>query len=337
MASGLLKPNFFIIGAPRSGTTALFEYLKSHPDILCSCPKEPNFFNTDLNLPRDQRMCTVEDYINICFPRLRQRLWKTAGEGSVLYLFSKKAVPEILRYNPEAKFIVLLRSPLATAPSYYLLYRFLGTEDAPDFEKAWRLQDARRNGLFIPDMPDWIREPRVLQYGDIFQLGKQMQRFYQLISQERALIIMWDYFRQNPKEVYEKVLRFLGVPSDGRSDFPAINRSRMWKANFIAPLLCRKFFEPLFWRKPLPLVQKTKEKLGIKRRFNILPRVKDLLGPAAYSLLVKHAPSAKIRDEFRNELRKYFRNDILLLEETLMQKTPRHLLLGDGDISHWLR
>ena len=43
------KPNFFIIGAPKCGTTALSEYLRSHPSVLISEPKEPHYFSTDID------------------------------------------------------------------------------------------------------------------------------------------------------------------------------------------------------------------------------------------------------------------------------------------------
>jgi hypothetical protein len=44
------KPDFFIVGAPKSGTTAMYEYLKAHPEIFM-CRKEPHFFGSDLYSP----------------------------------------------------------------------------------------------------------------------------------------------------------------------------------------------------------------------------------------------------------------------------------------------
>ena len=82
------RPNFFIIGAPRCGTTAMSEYLRGgHPGIGFSDPKEPHFFAADLP---GIRVCdTEEQYVNGCFSHLSGKTWDAIGEGSVWYLYSR--------------------------------------------------------------------------------------------------------------------------------------------------------------------------------------------------------------------------------------------------------
>ena len=73
------RPNFFIVGAPKCGTTALSHYLRQHPRIFFSLPKEPHYFATDL--PR-YRMVTHEpaylEYFRGAGPQ-----HTAVGEGSV--------------------------------------------------------------------------------------------------------------------------------------------------------------------------------------------------------------------------------------------------------------
>lgn len=96
-----MKPNFFIIGAPKCGTTALCEYLRAHPRIGMSIPKEPHYFCTDCTT-RFRTIYTQQEYLR-CFDHVQDGC-AVAGEGSVWYLFSEAAVVNILRFAPDAKF-----------------------------------------------------------------------------------------------------------------------------------------------------------------------------------------------------------------------------------------
>ena len=107
------KPNFFIIGAPKCGTTSLANWLAEHPRVFFSDTKEPHFFCTD-------------GYTGVKTLKQYEKLFEDAkphhlavGEGSTHYLFSKVAVPNILVYNPDARFIVCLRNPVDMAPSLH--------------------------------------------------------------------------------------------------------------------------------------------------------------------------------------------------------------------------
>ena len=103
------KPNFFIVGGPKCGTTSLWSWLRTHPDIFMSHLKEPNFFNSDDNLG----ISGLTEYEALFRDA---RVSHTAvGEASVWYLSSPVAVQNILRFEPEARFIVLLRNPIEMA------------------------------------------------------------------------------------------------------------------------------------------------------------------------------------------------------------------------------
>src|SRR5437667_5641216 len=100
-------PNFFIVGAPRCGTTALYTYLRQHPDIFLPETKEPHYFNRDMNSGgaiRDHK-----EYLSL-FAGAQGRA--RVGEASVYYLSSAYAAREISKVCPGAKIIVMLRNPV---------------------------------------------------------------------------------------------------------------------------------------------------------------------------------------------------------------------------------
>ncbi len=132
-------PNFFIIGAPKAGTTALSEYLRGHPQVFFSEPKEPHFFNDDFSARHTYDMDTYLSYFKDA-----DEEYKAIGEGSVFYLSSKNAVPNILKKNPNAKFIVMLRNPVSMAQSWHAQAIHSFGETVLDFDKAWHLQDKRK-------------------------------------------------------------------------------------------------------------------------------------------------------------------------------------------------
>ena len=140
-------PDFFIAGAPKCGTTALFSYLQTHPGIFLPAErpgtsrlsaKEPHYYCTDF--PNYRRCRSREDYLRLFTDAAAGTL---VGEASVWYLYSEVAIPRIMAEIPKAKFIVLLRNPVNMAHSLHnLLYHTLD-EDIADFGCAWEAGPAR--------------------------------------------------------------------------------------------------------------------------------------------------------------------------------------------------
>src|SRR6188508_2730201 len=100
-------PTFMIAGAPKSGTTALYEYLQTHPQVFVTDPKEPLFFAEDVGWHRE--IVTREEYDRL-FDAARPQ-HTAIGEASAWYLHSSVALPQIAREFPEVKLIVMLRQP----------------------------------------------------------------------------------------------------------------------------------------------------------------------------------------------------------------------------------
>src|SRR4051812_22016289 len=102
-----MKPDFFIAGAPKSGTTALFEYLSRHPSVFMPDIKEPNFFSSDLHT-KGQRF-RADEYLALFEAARSDQL---TGEASAIYLYSAVAVARLMQHNPRARVVVILRNPV---------------------------------------------------------------------------------------------------------------------------------------------------------------------------------------------------------------------------------
>jgi GrpB-like predicted nucleotidyltransferase (UPF0157 family) len=208
------KPDFFIAGAPRCGTTSMYAYLRQHPQIYASVHKEPHFFGSDLTpLPgaiRDEAL-----YLSL-FAGAGDR--PRAGESSVYYLSSRRAPFEIRDYAPEARIIILLREPLAMAHSLYSLYTRTGNEDLATFEAALEAEPERREGRQIPAGAYF---PEGLLYTDEALYAEKVERWLDVFGREQVLCILFDDFVRDTAAVYRRTLEFLGVDASFAAELDA--------------------------------------------------------------------------------------------------------------------
>ena len=122
-----MKVDFFIVGAPKSGTTSLYHYLNEHFDVEMSSQKEPDFFS-DESLQKQgmyygrNRVDTIGKY-NALFEKEDVIL---RGEASVSYLYYEDVPKKIKEYNHDGKIIIILRNPIDRAFSHYLMDYRLG-------------------------------------------------------------------------------------------------------------------------------------------------------------------------------------------------------------------
>ena len=227
------RPDFFIVGAPKAGTTSLYAYLASHPQIFMPKLKEPFFFCSDLPGYREQEtfVTTMPAYLNLFAAATDRHL--ACGEASPFYLLSKVAVPSILEFNPDARFIVMLRDPVELVHSLHSQLVYSLKESVTDFEQAWRLQELRAQGQHIPKH---CLEPALLQYRQVGMLGAQLARLLTHVPASRVQVLLLEDFATEPRGTYENILKFLGVPGDARSEFPQVNAHRTHRFRFLAEL-----------------------------------------------------------------------------------------------------
>jgi hypothetical protein len=301
MRKNIKKPNFFIIGAPKCGTTSLSKYLREHPNIFFSDPKEPGYFCTDF-FKKSRYVFTEKRYLEKYFKGAAG--YKRVGEGSTAYLYSKDAVKNILRFNPEAKFIVMIRNPINMFKSLHSQLLFDLNENIKDPRKAWELQKERIKGKHIPP---FSLEPKFLQYGEFCKLGEQIERLLKIVPNKKNIkIIRFERFKNNTKEVYEEVLKFLDLKTDNRKEFPIYNRNSRPRSKFLVRVI-RILMESSLQKYSRVL----KEKIGIISwsRFFYLNKINNKI------IKIKHLDKG-----FRIELKKYFEEDQELLNKILKNK-----------------
>lgn len=227
------QPNFFIIGAPKCGTTALSHFLSKHPEIHFSYPKEPYYWASDFaGVRRQYGVESMEAYLNLFVSASQQTA--AIGEGSTVYLASESAVPAILNFQPDAKFIVMLRNPVEIVVSAHLQEFSHLNESEPDFIKAWQLQEERQRGENIPRS---CYEPALLQYRKMAKVGFQFDRLVKAVRPDRIHVIYFEDLKQSMLDVYKSTLSFLNVSYDGRTEFPRVNDSKVPRFRLVSAAL----------------------------------------------------------------------------------------------------
>ena len=298
----MAQPNFFIIGAPKCGTTALSEYLRSHPNIYISDPKEPHYFATDF--PKHRLVQTVDEYLEL-FNNINQN-HVAVGEASVWYLYSEVALENIYHFNPQAKIIVMLRNPVEMIPSLHSQALYNRNESETKLECAWDLQWERGQGLNLPHL---CREPKVLQYAKIAKFGEQIERLLTIFPTQQIHIVWYEDFASSTQKVYEDILAFLGVPSDGKTNFERVNVNKFHRFGFLGELSEKP---P---HKLVEIAMTAKKLLGIERLYFL---------DSIRKINKREKPREPISNELRLKLSSEFRDDINKLSQIL-----------DKDLKQW--
>jgi len=223
------KVNLFIVGAPKCGTTSLYAYLESHPGVCAPDFKEMRFFCDTLNIDRIDSLEAYHAAFSSIEPSAQYLL-----DASPVYMSSGVAVKNIYDYNPAAKLIAMLRHPADLFFSMHGQAFYTFSENIADPGKAWRMQDERSRGIA---MPKSCREPSNLQYKDRCSLGSQVERMFSVFPRDQILVVSLDELIKDPKALYEKVLAFLGLESDGRAAFPKENSSKAHRIRCLGQFL----------------------------------------------------------------------------------------------------
>lgn len=212
------KPDFFVVGAPKCGTTAMDLYLKQHPEVFVLEKKEPQFFGTDLH--SSQFIRDVKEYL-YSFSKAQGE--RRAGETSVWSLYSRRAAAEIKAFEPSAKIIIMLRNPVEMIPSLHRQYLYTGNEDIESLEAALDAEEDRKKGRRIPETATFVQG---LFYRDTARYAQQIQRYFDVFDPDNVHVVMFDDFKEDPAKTYEGVLRFLDVTTNFQPRFQVVNPSK---------------------------------------------------------------------------------------------------------------
>jgi hypothetical protein len=221
------RPNLFLIGAPKSGTTSLYEYLRGHPDVFMSPMKEPFYFAPDVVTgPRRRQLRYQADeqaYLEL-FAAAGDERW--VGEASTGYMVSRRAASLVKEFDPAARILAMVRNPVAVVHALHGERQSHRVEDIADFGQALDADEDRRAGRRLPVGST----PLGATYVDTGHFGEQLTRWFDEFGREHVHVIVFDDFATDTAASFEGVLRFLEIDTTYRpSSFGIHNPSHQMR------------------------------------------------------------------------------------------------------------
>jgi hypothetical protein len=204
------KPNFFLIGAIKSGTTSLFHYLKQHPDIFMCPIKEPRYFVTpdcEINSKlksdhpkyfrkKNNAISNLDDYLAL-FQKVKDE--KVIGEASPIYLVDARVAERIHKFCPEAKLLVILRNPFDAAYATYKMIKRMFADENRSFLEMLQGEDVFDD--------DYTTSPRLIRsrFYDF-----QLNQYFKYFPRNQIKIVLYEDLKENEK-LFESIFKFLEI------------------------------------------------------------------------------------------------------------------------------
>ncbi|BAZ45963.1 sulfotransferase [Chondrocystis sp. NIES-4102] len=234
-----MKPNLFLVGQPKSGTTALHQFLGQHPEIFMSSIKEPHFFCSDFHLESDraygkQRFFDFRNEAAYLQLFAKANGAKIAGESSTNYLYSQVAAEKIYNFNPDAKIIIILREPAKFLYSLHSHYVKFTEENEPDFLTALALEADRKQEKYTSSR---VMSPSYLYYSQRVQYAQQVKRYYNRFKPNQIKVLIFEDFQAENERIYQEILEFLGVDLNFRPEYTSVNVNKEVKFKAINDLV----------------------------------------------------------------------------------------------------
>lgn len=287
---GVRKPNFFTVGAARCGTSAMYEYLRAHPEIYIPDRKELYYFSRDLHFVHPRP--SLDEYL-AQFAKARDE--KRLGDASPLALYSKTAAQEIKEFSPDARIIIMLRNPVEEMYSHHSQLLFTGDENIEDFEQALAAEEPRKQGR-IPYRGTIC--PEVLFYREGPRFAAQVKRYFDAFGRNNVHVNIFDDFKRDTAAVYRDTLQFLEVDPLFRPQLDAVNANKVYRSKAL-----RRFFNA-------PVVRTAARTLLPKP---VRARAQQALTP----LVARHAKRPPMDPNLRRCLQDEFREDVQNLSDIL--------------------
>lgn len=304
-SANMTVPNFIIIGAAKSGTTALYHYLEQHPQIYMSPKKETNFFALEAeklyfpDAPQVKRTQKPIDNITAYCDLFRGVADETAvGEASPWYLYHPGVPERIQHYLPDAKLIAILRNPVERAYSHFLNSVRDGAEPFTDFAQALQEEEVRvHNNL----------EPLRWHYQQMGFYYVQVKRYFETFDRNQIRIYLYDDLKDGPTGLLQDIFQYLAVDDTFAPNMSTrFNMSGFPKSQALHTFLKKKH----------PIKSVLKPFLPKELRLQITSNLqnRNLEKPAPLSL------------EMRQRLVELYREDILKLQDLIQR-----------DLAKWLK
>lgn len=292
------SPNFFIIGAPKCGTTSLAAWLDLHPEACMSRPKEPHFFSAGAA----PWMQTLEDYER-CFAHAEPG-HVAIGEASSTTVYYPDQIGKILEYQPQARFILCIRNPVDMAVSLHNYAYFEGRHDIADFLEAWHSDTTLT--------PDYIGRPVRLReyYSETCSLGRRLEQIRPIVPRDRLLVVLLQDLATDAAGTLKEVTDFLGISASDRP-FPRQNVAKGYRSRLVRDVASGLF--------------RLRRRLGISRSF----------GAGAWlrrKNAIEGAGAATVTPQVRAVLAEHFADDVARLG-ALVGRDLQHWLAPAGELT----
>jgi hypothetical protein len=279
-----MKPNLFIVGAAKCGTTSLHDYLNQHPEVHMSEHKEIKYFGQDIASmePKGNQNLTVSEYVSYFSPG---KCHKVVGESSPQYLYSLNAAKEIFEFNPKSKIIIMLRNPMDTLISLHKQLLHVGLENEHDL---WLALKKEEKDILKEGYPGVVlKAPKKTYYLNRLNYAPQVQRYYDTFGKENVKVVFFDDFISDTIKTYQDICFFLRVDEKFIPDIPVKNPSKIIKYKILHKMYFnRPGLINLVWKLlPVSVSLKIKEKLI---NFNTRIGKSDLLTRNELKVLKEH-------------------------------------------------
>ncbi len=297
------RPNLFLVGAQKSGTTTLSVMLAGHPAVFMCSPKEPGYLAfgergytaTDgygrPGHPRDWVVTGESEYLALFQDAPREASW--LGEASTWYLAEPGVAQRLADFSPDARIIAIVRNPAERAYSAWCHARRDREEPGDSFAQALAME-ARRDDA-----------SHILRYREMGHYAEQLRRYFEVFGRQRVLVLLYEDLRDDPDQLWRRCCDFLDLDASDRAP-PAYRQNRSGKPRS-------------------RLLYGLMRSEGFKRRMKrILP-----LGLAAWA---KHRVEAVNMRRFPPMPEQQRR----LLEREFESEVRDLMQLIDRDLSHWL-
>jgi hypothetical protein len=201
------RPNFFVVGAAKSGTTALYHALREHPDVYLPATKEPHFYAYLADRSKTRHLYDDETSARRSYRELYADVTNetAVGDSSTTNLVVSGAAAAIAQDVPDARIVAVLRHPVDRAFSHWCHFLAAGGEEIRDFAEALCQEQARREAGF----------PFTYEYLGWGSYATQLQPFYECFGRERVLVHLYDDLRTDASAVVRDTLDFIGVDGSG--------------------------------------------------------------------------------------------------------------------------
>ncbi len=296
-----MKPNLFIVGQPKSGTTALHQFLGQHPEIYMSSIKEPHFFCADFHLESDraygkQRFFDFRNEAAYLQLFSKAKNVKVAGESSTNYLYSQVAAEKIHNFNPDAKIIIILREPAKFLYSLHSHYVKFTEENEPDFLRALALETERKQEQSLSPR---VTSPSYLYYSQRVLYYQQVKRYGDRFKSNQIKVIIFEDFQSENDCIFRDILEFLGVDPSFIPEYSAVNVNKEVKFKAVNNLINS------------PLAKNISKNL-ISQEFNEF--IRDNI---VEKFLWHQAPKSTMPEDIKLQLMQQYKSEVSKISELL--------------------